>query len=418
LLTVGLRIGIVFVSSLFCLLVAEIALRIFVGPLPGRAHHHLLCEHDPLLGWRKVPNARERYTTSEYSVEEQINSKGLRGPEFSYEKPSDVFRILVLGDSFTEGYSVDLDALFTEVLSRQINRASAGRRYEVINAGTGGYSTDQELLFFRSEGRKYDADLVLLMFVTNDVWYNAQPEYPRAPKPLFQLHDGELVLTNTPVPEPVPIAVADTKSRRPPLRNRVKGALSTRSVLYNFVRDRTKSNYWLYLAAIRMGLAGPPDDSSAPIDVPREWGVFQTVGSAAVGKAWRMTEALLLALHEDARAESGRLVVVNIPRSFDLYEDQWDAFKRKYGVFEGAWSPSAVTDTLREVCDRNQIELLDLTPDFRAAIAAGRDRPDPLFFPIDGHWTASGHQVAGERLAEYVIEHQRLSSPVDPLPEH
>lgn len=39
-----------------------------------------------------------------------MNSKGIRGPEYPYEKPPEEFRILFLGDSYAEGYAVEFES--------------------------------------------------------------------------------------------------------------------------------------------------------------------------------------------------------------------------------------------------------------------------------------------------------------------
>lgn len=397
----ALKLALLLASSALALLLAEVVVRLVAKPSPNQVEHHrLLCEHDPLLGWRKIPNARKRFRTAEYDVEERINSKGLRGHEYPYDKPREVYRILVLGDSFTEGYTVEFEDVFTEVLARRLNGAAGGKRLQVINAGTGGYSTDQELLFLRSEGHKYGADLVILMFVHNDVWYNAQPKYPRAAKPFFELRDGALVLTNTPLAE----ARAEPAREVVPasLGRRIRGAIRMRSALYRFARDRVMNTHWLYRAATRAGLADTPEDASAALAVPDEWEVFRTAPTPAVQAAWTITEALMRALRDDVRAAGGELLVVNVPGSLELYEHRWKAFKAKHGTSDGAWSASEVTERLREVCARNEIELLDLTPTFKTAIQGGRDQREPLFFPIDGHWTANGHRLVGELLAESI----------------
>lgn len=403
------KLALLAVSSLLALCLAEVAIRVLAGPLPSDLdHHRLLCEHDPLLGWRKIPNARRRFTMTEFDVEERINAKGLRGPEFTYEKPAGTFRILALGDSFTEGYTVESHEVFTEVLA-----ARMGTGVQVINAGTGGYSTDQQLLFFRSEGRRYRPDLTLVMFVTNDVWFNAQPGYPRAPKPLFRAQDGGLILTNTPLPEPPHRTGTAGKSAPEPQRTGLRAALAARSKLYRFVRDRVKTNHLLYSAAIRLRLADPPEGESGSIAVPDSWRVFERRPAPEVLHAWTLTEKLLLALRDDVEAEGGRLLVVNVPPYFDIYEDRWAAVERRYGISRPAWSPSQVAETLAALCARNGIEFLDLTPDFSSAIEAGRDRSEPFYLPLDGHWSASGHRLAGELLAEYIAATHRTASPAE-----
>ncbi len=66
------------------------------------------------------------------------------------------------GDSFTQGNMVPFRELSSEVLKARLNDAGPGT-YEGINAGTSGYSTDQELVFFHSEGKR-------LYFVKDGHW--------------------------------------------------------------------------------------------------------------------------------------------------------------------------------------------------------------------------------------------------------
>ena len=58
---------------------------------------------DPRIGWSLRPGGNSIITTKdERSIPIQINSLGLRDTEHAYSKPPGVFRILMLGDSFTE----------------------------------------------------------------------------------------------------------------------------------------------------------------------------------------------------------------------------------------------------------------------------------------------------------------------------
>ena len=108
----------------------------------------------------------------EATVSVTYNSGGWHDIEHSVVKPDGVFRILVLGDSFMEAYSVELQDAFhsrIEELAR-----TAGRETEVINLGVASYGTLQEYMVFRDIGRLYEPDLVLLgFFVTNDVMNNS-----------------------------------------------------------------------------------------------------------------------------------------------------------------------------------------------------------------------------------------------------
>src|SRR6185503_10484818 len=93
----------------FALVLAEGGLALADYPPAYTDHQRLFVEYDSLRGWRNVPNMVGRYVTKEYTVEMSYNERGYRGPLLPYHKPRGVHRILVLGDSFVEGYTVALD---------------------------------------------------------------------------------------------------------------------------------------------------------------------------------------------------------------------------------------------------------------------------------------------------------------------
>ncbi|MFQ5923322.1 MAG: SGNH/GDSL hydrolase family protein, partial [Anaerolineales bacterium] len=167
-------------SLLATLSMLEAGLRFADYPQDTSPHQRLFVEYDATRGWRNTPGANDYYSpTGEYRTHLQYNARGIRGTERPYSKPPDTYRIIILGDSFTDGYSVDLEDRVSEVLEGLLDSVGFSSNPEVIALGTGGYSTDQELLWLESEGLRYQPDLVVLMFTNNDVWYNAQPRYWR-----------------------------------------------------------------------------------------------------------------------------------------------------------------------------------------------------------------------------------------------
>lgn len=97
------------------------------------------------------------------------NALGFRGPEIAKEKPPGTFRILVLGDSVTLGWGIDDEFTFCRRVERALGERNGERRFEVINTGHLAYDSMQEAALFEREGVVLDPDLVLLVFVTNDV---------------------------------------------------------------------------------------------------------------------------------------------------------------------------------------------------------------------------------------------------------
>lgn len=89
-----------------------------------------------------------------------INKDGFRDKEYSLEKNNT--RIIVLGDSVTMGQGVEIEQTFPKLIEQDLENT------DVINLGVIGYSTFQEVAFFKEKGLKYKPDIVVLGYVLND----------------------------------------------------------------------------------------------------------------------------------------------------------------------------------------------------------------------------------------------------------
>ncbi|CAN5354171.1 hypothetical protein BH09BAC1_BH09BAC1_26790 [soil metagenome] len=81
-------------------------------------------------------------------------------------KPVGVFRIAVLGDSFIWGDGIPYEEIWSHKLEQLILE-----RYdsiEVMHWGKNGWSTKHEYEFYITEGYKYQPDLLLIGYVSND----------------------------------------------------------------------------------------------------------------------------------------------------------------------------------------------------------------------------------------------------------
>ncbi len=121
-----------------------------------------------------------------------INRWGMRGPDIPKAKGEDVFRIAVVGDSFTFGHGVPDDATLPfqmeEILAERVaKRAEDGAspaRYEVLNFGVSGYSSRDAELVVRHKIGAFDPDLIVLAYVLNDPdAHSSQPVHLAYHKP-------------------------------------------------------------------------------------------------------------------------------------------------------------------------------------------------------------------------------------------
>jgi len=161
-------------STILALAVCEGAVRL-IDPAGisyykwSKEYNHDRAADDDLV-YRHRTNFSRTYDDIEYT----FNEIGLRDSAVGPTAP-DELRILVLGDSVTMGWGVAEEATYCRRLEGAL-AARLGRRVRVINSGVGGYNTVQELAFFRRHADSLDPDLVLLLYVRNDVEVNA-PTY-------------------------------------------------------------------------------------------------------------------------------------------------------------------------------------------------------------------------------------------------
>jgi lysophospholipase L1-like esterase len=99
----------------------------------------------------------------------RTNSLGFRGPEVAAAKPAGTFRILVLGDSVAFGWGVDDDATFVRRFEAEANAAGKPPRIEVVNTALPMYDSVQQLAVLRDFGLALQPDLVVLVYVVNDI---------------------------------------------------------------------------------------------------------------------------------------------------------------------------------------------------------------------------------------------------------
>jgi lysophospholipase L1-like esterase len=341
------NLSLIIISTSFALILSEIALRLMgVSPLYVSPERDRFWKYDSLLGWAQEPGQQGMFETPQFQTVVRINENGLRDRERSYERQDDIKRILVLGDSFAWGYGVEESERFSQ-------RLEAALDVEVINAGVSGYSTDQELLWYRSEGIKYETDLVILVLAGNDVGDNDRQLVSTIYyKPKFVLDRGQLVLQGYPVPKTSP-------------RGRFIYFLSQRSALAYFLVQR-----YFDLLSLYDKLKVDSDHAIAPV-----------AGAIAERESFELTIALIDEIRNIAESRKAKFMIVATDRWWNTPSEE------TYQDF---------ISTLRG----EGFLVLDVES------MSGFDREEMLI-PDDGHWTQSGHEFVAEKI-KALIETQQL----------
>jgi lysophospholipase L1-like esterase len=177
-----------FGSLLVSALTAEVILRALGHHgAPQRYIHNIYPVEDPVLDWRYVPNSQIKEGRIVYTY----NSSGFRDRDHSVPKPPGITRIVILGDSVTEGYGVEDSSLFSHILQTQL-----GETVEVISVAVGGLNTPQEVHLLEQEGIRYNPDLVIVNFILNDCDFYSN--YKGAQRYLTE-KDSQIGVLNLPI---------------------------------------------------------------------------------------------------------------------------------------------------------------------------------------------------------------------------
>jgi hypothetical protein len=159
-----------------------------ISPVPGKHFlGHLTDDNrwdeflvpDGLLGWRLGSNISVYYSPSRYSNEylyltdEHGFSADVDDPPVTLEKPTDVYRVIILGGSTVMGDgsprpSQNLVGMMRAAARDRGMTTTDGRRVEFINAGVDGYNSAQEYLYFVSDLVRLKPDLVIVYDGWND----------------------------------------------------------------------------------------------------------------------------------------------------------------------------------------------------------------------------------------------------------
>ncbi len=283
-------------------------------------------------------------------------------------------RILVLGDSVIHGMDLDPASRVTERLERRLRPRWPG--VEVINAGVPGYSTYNELAWYRARGRGMGADLVVLGVCLNDVvdpllhWTHLEH------RPWSEIREVERSIPIAAVPDP------DYHRRHvldPLRRQRVRLWLADHSAL---LRRFGAVGGW----AGPLGGVERPHSRSVSVD-GRAWPVQLTaedelpitVWTDADSPQWAWFRSTIEDLQAATSEDGTRLALVVFPLAYQL-DPQY---------------PYLPQERMASHALSSDLAFLDLLPALRAADA-------PFVEGDDWHLSAEGHAVAAAALESFV----------------
>lgn len=272
------------ITLILSFLLGEAAVRLLAGEDSVMfPRYHAAATYGEFRLRRLRPATEFWHTSQDGSWRFVTNSQGFRDErDYAYDKASAVFRVLVLGDSHTQGFEVRQSHTFSRVIERYLD--AHGVDAEVMNAGISGFGTAEELAFLETEGIKYRPDAVVVGFFQNDFEDNVKAG-------LFGLTGDALELRKT---EHQPgVAMLSVIQGMAPLR-------------------WLSENSHLFSRGLNFGW-----DAAKALLLTREQARLQTEFAVPTEKVndyqVRLTEALFARMHRFCRQHGIALIVVDIP---------------------------------------------------------------------------------------------------------
>lgn len=323
------------------------------------------------------PSTSCRFKTPEWDILYTINSLGLRDKEYPIDKQAQTYRVLITGDSFTEGFGVEDNDIFVNKLEVYLNQ-TFDYNFEVINVGVSSWSATPEYLYLKNYGLQLSPDLVVLVATISD--FSDEYFYERAMNEAG-LFDPELVSTPS-AAKVVPYSFS-WEWFKTILRENLK--------IYRFFSLKLRTVLGLYdpVAGIHRN-----DIGKVQAD---QMAVSRTEEPLGYSEALTKLESRLKQIAGLMINQQTDFLLVLLPHPHMINGEEWSKGRQHFGFESGVVYSRRGWDDLAAWADEEGIDNLDLTAPLQVAAMTER-----LYFNQDGHLNAQGHTVVAKALHTYL----------------
>lgn len=125
---------------------------------------HFIGFKDVQFSWTEgyKPFSKRTHKSYEFRNSYITNKEGFRGKLPNLNKDSNEYRIVVLGDSFIEGFGTNDDSTFCTLLEKQLSEKYLNNKISVINGGICGNNPLYEIVLYQNKLEKYNPDLIIV----------------------------------------------------------------------------------------------------------------------------------------------------------------------------------------------------------------------------------------------------------------
>ncbi len=353
---------------IFCFIFLEMFLRIILPQTTNIYQYN----KDYVFEFR--PGAQLFYERGEFSHSIKMNNQGFRdgGRDYSSDKNNITYRIAMIGDSFVSALEVAEENRTSNILENKLSSFSnsSEKKFEVLNFGINGYSTEQELLQLEKKVINYDPDLIVLnYYVGNDQIDN----YNRK---LFNFKNDSLSINE----------------------NREFSQRWPRSIFY-FLTGKSHLFSFIFNNYQRMISSFNPSDMRKEVGAVSGKEFVETSllkNETELSKnVWLKTKLLLKNMSDFAEENKKKIFVVIIPDRVQENEKDLKYLLNVHNI-TSAIEISRPQRILGEFFEKEKINYINLLPSLV-------NKTSQIHYLEDFHWNEEGHRMVAEGILQKLI---------------
>lgn len=348
------------------------------------------------------PRSEMAFKTAEYDYAVRINSIGIRDGEVSLTS-SNALRVAVIGDSFTYGFGVDIESTWVKILERELR--DGGLDVEVLNLGKPGAG----IVFYSELAQRalpiLRPDVLIVAMLQADdvadaggapqptpdhpVWAGIRQAFPNltglVERKLQKTREGGAIEAVRP---PIHASAEDSRA----------GDQRAAAAILDGMPPEQRARYDGVDTAVReaftRGELNPFIVNMATM-CPDFFVMHATENDAGLRHCVELAGDYLGRIRRAAEAAGARVFVVSVPHGIYANRAAMAGYARLgFHVSEDLLRSDVPDEAIRAACNSAGLPFLSVTPQFRE-----RSGEEGLYFAMDGHFTAAGHDLFAQALA-------------------
>ena len=339
----------IFVAILFC----ELFSRLFFGGI---------FRNDPVLLRNSVDaliykeNQSSKFVSFEWDVEVSINERGFRDRNNIYESKNN--KVLILGDSFTEGFGVEMSNSYPKKLEKLLNDSDYS--FDVYNAGITGNNIVDYLEIYNNYFANDDRikTIVIGLFPGNDLKQN------------YKIRD-----------------VAQIKKQN--ISSNIRQFASKNSTFYNVINRFLKSNYKFNSILKEIGVVKEKKKILSNYHL-KNTVLFERINFSTdlIGKFKK-------------KIKDKKLLIILIPSKEQIDDKYWNQLKQIENEIDNNIDRKLPTTLIENSLNVLGVDVINLYDMFSQL-----SNEKEIYFKYDPHINVNGHSIISEVLFKKLISYE------------